>query len=234
MDGGGDVSAKNRKVVGKWELFFRKHDLDMLVITNSPPGMSKINFVERGMCPQSKALVGHRIPLDGPKETPHLRSGKVIDEEKCKENMDYGGKYAANIFQGRQYGDYRIAAHYVPREEDEKFIEVFDNYKLDLKYSSKHLTIGSLIAIFHKCLPDTGCAECGDWRSPLLDKLSTNTLPFPVLSKRDPITKALNTYIYQDDDDMKQIHSGDLVSQNFRYDPLALAILSNKYLLRQQ
>ena len=217
-------------VVGKYEIMFKRYDLDYCLLSISPPGMSRINSVERSMGGLSGFLLGVRLDIE--QEGKHIRSGKVINEEVCKKNFDKAGKDLSNIFDGKNYGLYQITSKYVPLEEDKKFLDTFYNYEIDLKWAQTHARFGSFAVQFSKCLPGQDCptGTCKEWRSELYYKLGANFIPYPILSKRDVAgSNSYSTFFYTNDEEMKTIHAESYMAKDgFRYSSLWVAMVQNK------
>ena len=147
--------------------------------------MSRINSVERTMGGLSGFLLGVRLDIEQCGK--HIRSGKVVDEDKCKRNFDKAGRDLSEVFDGKDYGLHQITSKYVPLEADQKFLDTFYGYEINLKWAQKHVQFGSFAVQFSKCLPGNICptGTCKEWRSDLYYCLGSNRLPYPILSKRD-------------------------------------------------
>ena len=115
----------------------------------------------------------------------------------------------------------------IPKEE-EKFIELFDNYKMDEIFCRNHLFGGFYGMQFAKCKPEkiSDCDYCSKHRCNYYDLLGSRFLPFPILLYRNPKTFAVSVVKkFKDDEEMKKVFNGKSLSmRGYYYADFAFAL----------
>eukprot|EP01083_Nonionella_stella_P022441 62054_1 len=144
-----------------------------MIVSNSAPGVSRYNRIERRMAPLSKELVG--LVLKHDQCGSHLDNQKqTIDEDLERKNFKKCGEALAHVWNQTTIDGYGVKAEYLePTSAKDKEVQ-FDDY--EEKWMTKHCQHGYHFLMFIKC-DDAAC--CGVIRSNILDILDDRKFPAP-------------------------------------------------------
>ena len=204
-DGGTDLNVRNCATIDMWLDFFKKNDIDYLMVSQSAPNRSYVNKAEDFMSHLSFKLSG--LVFDHTTFGEHLKNRKVVNEELCKENLYAAGTVLANDVWDRSilFGS-KVYSRFIKAEDDAKIAEekgVFGNLNdADWDFIKRHVRLTRHSIQIAKCV-QSDCAHCSTHpvRCPIIfNILKSRFIPIPFAIKRQSGTvKPVNPTDVDDD-----------------------------------